>query len=197
MSIKMNGYEQGLMTLLQLGLSKRKAEEAVLEIRYNLYQNRYKRITPILLKTTEGLKNVWPDKKELINAYYKGDFSKFVNNDVVDEEVVEENEEKHLDIWDVLPPRLQKREGEDKKAYNKRINSEFLWLNSVESIDWQSLQVTVDDISDIKKATKALGIQLEDDDVLRFENGYTEELNVKCSGLQAIAILYYMDRRED
>ena len=115
----------------------------------------------------------------------------------LDEEVVEEKEEKHIDIWDVLPPRLQKREGEDKKAYNKRINSEFLWLNSVESIDWQSLQVTVDDIADIKKATKALGIQLEDDDVLRFENGYTEELNVKCSGLQAIAILYYMDRRED
>ena len=197
MSIKMNGYEQGLMTLLQLGLSKRKAEEAVLEIRYNLYQDCYKRVTPILLKTPRGLKKVWPDKKELINAYYKGNFSKFVNNDVVDEEVVEEKEEKHIDIWDVLPPRLQKREGEDKKAYNKRINSEFLWLNSVESIDWQSLQVTVDDIADIKKATKALGIQLEDDDVLRFENGYTEELNVKCSGLQAIAILYYMDRRED
>lgn len=197
MSIKMNGYEQGLMTLLQLGLSKRKAEEAVLEIRYNLYQNCYKRVTPILLKTSGGLKKVWPDKKELINAYYKGDFSKFVNNDVVDEEVVEEKEEKYLDIWDVLPPRLQKREGEDKKAYNKRINSEFLWLNSVESIDWQSLQVTVDDIDDVKKAAKVLGIQLEDDDVLRFENGYTEELNVKCSGLQAIAILYYMDRRED
>mgnify|MGYP006360855943 CR=1 FL=1 len=29
--------------------------------------------------------------------------------------VAEENEDKHLDIWDVLPPRLQKREGEDKK----------------------------------------------------------------------------------
>ena len=197
MSIKMNGYEQGLMTLLQLGLSRRKAEEAVLEIRYNLYQDCYNRVTPILLKTPGGLKKVWPDKKELINAYYKGDFSKFVNNDVVDEEIVEKKEEKHLDIWDVLPPRLQKREGEDKKAYNKRINSEFLWLNSVESIDWQSLQVTVDDIADIKKAAKVLGIQLEDDDLFRFENGYTEELNVKCSGLQAIAILYYMDRRED
>ena len=197
MSIKMNGYEQGLMTLLQLGLSKREAEEAVLKIRYNLYHDCYKRVTPILLKTPGGLKKMWPDKKELINAYYKGDFSKFVNNDVVDEEVVEEKEEKHLDIWDVLPPRLQKREGEDKKAYNKRINSEFLWITSVENIDWQSLQVTVDDISDVKKAAKVLGIQLEDDDVLRFENGYTEELNVKCSGLQAIAILYYMDRRED
>ena len=32
---------------------------------------------------------------------------------------------------------------------------------------------------------------------IKFENGYTEGLNVKCSGLQAIAILYYMDRRED
>lgn len=111
--------------------------------------------------------------------------------------VVEKKEEKHLDIWDVLPPRLQKREGEDKKAYNKRINSEFLWITSVESVDCQSLQVTVDDIADVKKATKALGIQLEDDDVSRFENGYTEELNVRCSGLQAIAILYYLDRRED
>lgn len=189
MLIKMNGYEQGLMSLLQLGLSKRKAEEAVLEIRYNLYQNCYKRITPILLKTSEGLKKAWPDKKELINAYYKGDFSKFINNDV--------DEEKHLNIWDVLPPRLQKREGEDKKAYNKRINSEFLWITSVENIDWQSLQVTVDDIADVKKAAKMLGIQLEDDDVSRFENGYTEELKVRCSGLQAIAILYYMDRRED
>ena len=197
MSTKMNGYEQGLMTLLQLGLSKREAEEAVLKIRYNLYHDCYKRVTPILLKTSGGLKKVWPDKKELINAYYKGDFSKFVNNDVVDEEVVEENEEKHLDIWDVLPPRLQKREGEDKKDYNKRIHSEFLWITSVENIDWQSLQVTVDDIADVKKAAKVLGIQLEDDDVSRFENGYTEELNVRCSGLQAIAILYYMDRRED
>ena len=192
MSTKMNGYEQGLMTLLQLGLSKREAEEAVLKIRYNLYHDCYKRVTPILLKTSGGLKKVWPDKKELINAYYKGDFSKFVNNDVV-----EKKEEKHLDIWDVLPPRLQKREGEDKKAYNKRIHSEFLWITSVENIDWQSLQVTVDDIADVKKAAKVLGIQLKDDDVSRFENGYTEELNVRCSGLQAIAILYYMDRRED
>ena len=106
-------------------------------------------------------------------------------------------EEKHLDIWDVLPPRLQKTEGEDKKVYNKRIRSEFLWITSVENIDWQSLQVTVEDIADVKKAAKVLGIQLEDDDVSRFENGYTEELNVRCSGLQAIAILYYMDRRED
>ena len=197
MSTKMNGYEQGLMTLLQLGLSKREAEEAVLKIRYNLYHDCYKRVTPILLKTPGGLKKVWPDKKELINAYYKGDFSKFVNNDVVDEEVVEKKEENHLDIWDVLPHRLQKKEGEDEKAYNKRIHSEFLWITSVENIDWQSLRVTVDDIADVKKAAKVLGIQLEDDDLLRFENGYTEELNVKCSGLQAIAILYYMDRRED
>ena len=84
------------------------------------------------------------------------------------------DEEKHLDIWDVLPSRLQKREGEDKKAYNKRINSEFLWITSVENIDWQSLQVTIDDISDVKKAAKVLGIQLEDDDVIKFENGYTD-----------------------
>lgn len=194
MSIRMNSYEKNLAYTLQRAMSKREAEEAILEIRYELYQDRYKEISPMLLHTPGGIKKIYPDKRSLLNAYYSGDFSEFLNN-VSDDEIIEEKQEEEnpADIWDVLPPRLKKKDGEGKKAYSKRIYSEFNWLTSVEAIDWQNLQIDVDRLDDAKKAAKVLSLDIKDDDIFNFENGYSETLNIRCDGLHAIALLYYMD----
>ena len=78
MSIMMNNYEKNLMNKLQRDMSKKEAEEAIQEIRFGLYRNYYRKISPIIYTDNNGnTTESYPNIKELIDAYYSDDYSKF------------------------------------------------------------------------------------------------------------------------
>lgn len=75
MSVRMNGYEQNLKNKLQRDLTRREAENAILEIREALYGDSYTQIHPIYIgHDNDTVSKRWPSVNALVNAYYSGDY---------------------------------------------------------------------------------------------------------------------------
>ena len=80
MSIMANRYEKGILNKLQREMSRREAEDALYEIRESLYNNCYEMIGPVYYLDDHGnVQHDLPDQKELLQAYWSGDYSKFKN----------------------------------------------------------------------------------------------------------------------
>ena len=80
MSIRANGYEKNLINKLQRSMAKKEAENAIYEIREELYEDCYHMISPIRYSDNYGnLHDKYPDPNALIKAYRSGDYSKFID----------------------------------------------------------------------------------------------------------------------
>ena len=78
MSIYINSFEKNLMDKLQRDMSKKDAEEAIMDIRFGLYRYYYHIISTVHYCDEKGnVENKYPTTKELIGAYYSDDYSKF------------------------------------------------------------------------------------------------------------------------
>lgn len=69
MSIMMNNYERCLVNYLQKDMSKKDAENALYEIRENLYGDRYSQIKKRVCIYPEGSDNRYPNIDKLVDAY--------------------------------------------------------------------------------------------------------------------------------
>lgn len=79
MSIIMNNYEKNLMNKLQKDMSKKDAEDAIIDIRFGIYKDYYHKISPIHYCDNHGniIKESYPNPNDLISAYYSDDYSDF------------------------------------------------------------------------------------------------------------------------
>lgn len=78
MSVMMNGFEKHLCGKLQAWMTKREAQNAVLEIREGLYDDCCTMIGPVHIIEPNGeMHEDFPDIGELINAYYTGDYDRW------------------------------------------------------------------------------------------------------------------------
>lgn len=77
MSIRVNHYEQQLMNALQRQMSKREAENALLEIRASMYGDSYTQIHPTHRVNERGqTRDDYPTIKSIVWAYYNDGFEK-------------------------------------------------------------------------------------------------------------------------
>lgn len=75
MSIRCNQYERNLVNRLQRNMSKREAENALYEIRLNLYNDEYQEISQEITYDNYGhSKFNYPPVKALLWAYYNGNY---------------------------------------------------------------------------------------------------------------------------
>lgn len=75
MSVNCNSYEKNLMSRLQRDMSKRQAEQALRDIRYELYGDSYEQIRKNTTISGDCSESRYPDINKLMKAYYNGDYS--------------------------------------------------------------------------------------------------------------------------
>ena len=75
----MNHYERNLVEKLQCSMSKREAQDALMEIREGLYGDCYEMIRPLHFCDNHGkVHHDYPRIKDLIEAYYSDNFERFL-----------------------------------------------------------------------------------------------------------------------
>ncbi len=76
MSLRTNNYEQSVINRLQRDMSKRDAEEALMEIREGLYGDPYSQISPINSVSNGNITREYPELRYIIWAYYNNNYNK-------------------------------------------------------------------------------------------------------------------------
>ena len=76
MSLRTNNYEQSIINRLQRDMSKRDAEEALMEIREELYGDPYSQISPINFVSNGSIIREYPELRYVIWAYYNNNYNK-------------------------------------------------------------------------------------------------------------------------
>ena len=87
MSIMANSYERQLLNALQNHMSKREAESALYDIRYEMYGDSYISIRPEKVVDNKGnISEKYPTIKSIVWAYFNDGFEK-IGYPIFEEEV--------------------------------------------------------------------------------------------------------------